>query len=135
MLTVISRLACATLAAVWLAIGVRRPRGASDAVEVDRSPVDLVVTPDDAWLITVNQTSSTLSLVDIERGAVCRRIALRTASGQLGPRPRWPATRGDRHLVGHARPVRPLGGQIDARRRRSSLVFIPWASPSRPTAK
>ena len=29
----------------------------------DRSPVDLVLSPDGEWLITANQTSHTLSLV------------------------------------------------------------------------
>jgi YVTN family beta-propeller protein len=37
---------------------------------VDRSPVDLVLTPDERLLITANQTSSTLSLVDVATGRV-----------------------------------------------------------------
>ena len=32
------------------------------AAEPDRSPVDLVLTPDEAWLLTANQTSDTVSL-------------------------------------------------------------------------
>lgn len=67
-----SRLACAALAAICLA-----PTGhafAASDVEVDRSPVDLVVTADDRWLITVNQTSSTISLVDIEQGTVAAEL-------------------------------------------------------------
>jgi len=38
--------------------------------EVDRSPVDLVLTPDEQYLITANQTSGTLSLVDVAAGRV-----------------------------------------------------------------
>src|SRR5271154_6063502 len=40
------------------------------AVESDRSPVDLILAPDGSWLATVNQTSGTVSLVDIASGKV-----------------------------------------------------------------
>ena len=40
------------------------------AGEVDRSPVDLVLSPDEAWLVTVNQTSDSISVVDVARRAV-----------------------------------------------------------------
>src|SRR5688500_1745775 len=33
------------------------------AAEPDRSPVDLVLGPDDAWLATINQTADSVSLV------------------------------------------------------------------------
>jgi DNA-binding beta-propeller fold protein YncE len=38
--------------------------------EVDRSPVDLVLAPDDSWLVTANQTSDTVSLVRTVDGEV-----------------------------------------------------------------
>lgn len=41
----------------------------------DRSPVDLALTPDEAWLITVNQTSDTVSLVNIAEAAVADEVA------------------------------------------------------------
>ena len=40
------------------------------AAEVDRSPVDLVLTPDEQYLITANQTSASLSMVHIASGRV-----------------------------------------------------------------
>lgn len=40
------------------------------AAEPDRSPVDLVLGPDDAWLVTVNQTADTVSLVRTSDGKV-----------------------------------------------------------------
>jgi YVTN family beta-propeller protein len=44
------------------------------AAEVDRSPVDLVVSPDEAWLVTVNQTSDSVSLVDVAQGKVVAEL-------------------------------------------------------------
>lgn len=86
MLTVISRLACATLVAICLAT-TSLAFATSDTIEIDRSPVDLVLTPDDRWLITVNQTSNTISLVDVERGAVAAELPCgrHPASLALGP--------------------------------------------------
>lgn len=43
--------------------------------EIDRSPVDLVLTPDGKWLLTANQTSSTVSLVNIKSGKVVAEVA------------------------------------------------------------
>lgn len=40
------------------------------AAEIDRSPVDLVLSPDNAWLVTVNQTADSISLVDVAQGEV-----------------------------------------------------------------
>ncbi len=40
------------------------------AVERDRSPVDLVLGPDDSWLVTVNQTSDSVSLVRTSDGHI-----------------------------------------------------------------
>src|SRR5487761_1092562 len=43
--------------------------------EVDRSPVDLALSPDEAWLITVNQTSDSVSLVDVAEGKVVGELS------------------------------------------------------------
>ncbi len=40
------------------------------ANQPDRSPVDLVLTPDEQWLVTANQTSDTVSLVQVATGKV-----------------------------------------------------------------
>ncbi len=46
-------------------------RAATEGVPtIDRSPVALALTPDEKWLVTANQTSGTVSLVDVEAGAV-----------------------------------------------------------------
>jgi YVTN family beta-propeller protein len=45
------------------------------AAEKDRSPVDLVLGPNDAWLATVNQTSDSVSLVRVSDGAVIDEAA------------------------------------------------------------
>jgi len=41
---------------------------------IDRSPVDLVLTPDEQWLVTANQTSSTISLVRVDTGEVAHEV-------------------------------------------------------------
>lgn len=46
-----------------------------DAIALDRSPVDLVLTANGRWLITCNQTSSSLSLIDTKTGAVVDEVA------------------------------------------------------------
>lgn len=42
--------------------------------EIDRSPVDLVISPDNDWLITVNQTSDSISLVDVVQQTVVAEL-------------------------------------------------------------
>jgi YVTN family beta-propeller protein len=42
---------------------------------VDRSPVDLVITPDEKYLLTANQTSHSISLVRVGDGTVVAEIA------------------------------------------------------------
>src|SRR5262245_28326374 len=49
--------------------------GTVPADEQDRSPVDLALLADDARLITVNQTSDTVSLVDAASGKVLHEVA------------------------------------------------------------
>ncbi|HVX15214.1 MAG TPA: cytochrome c peroxidase [Pirellulales bacterium] len=44
------------------------------AGEVDRSPVDLVLSPDETWLITVNQTADSVSVVDIAKQTVAAEV-------------------------------------------------------------
>ncbi len=44
------------------------------AADVDRSPVDLVLTPDERYLITVNQTSASLSLIEVATGRVVQEV-------------------------------------------------------------
>ncbi len=43
--------------------------------QLDRSPVDLVLTPDEKWLLTANQTSDSVSLVRLSDGSIVREIA------------------------------------------------------------
>jgi YVTN family beta-propeller protein len=45
-------------------------RGAGAAAALDRSPVDLVLTPDETRLLTANQTSGSVTLVDLASGKV-----------------------------------------------------------------
>ena len=42
----------------------------------DRSPVDLVVAPDESWLVTVNQTAGSASLVRLSDGQVLSEVAV-----------------------------------------------------------
>lgn len=42
--------------------------------EIDRSPVDLAISPDERWLVTANQTAGTVSLIDIELAEVADEI-------------------------------------------------------------
>src|SRR5262245_50340919 len=51
-----------------------------EAAELDRSPVDCVLTPDERWLISANQTSGTVSVVDLKSGYVASEVP-------CGPRP------------------------------------------------
>jgi len=46
------------------------------AAEVDRSPVDLALAPDESWLVTINQSSNTASLVRTSDGKVLYELAI-----------------------------------------------------------
>lgn len=46
------------------------------AAEVDRSPVDLVLAPDESWLVTINQTADTASLVRTSDGKVLHELSV-----------------------------------------------------------
>ena len=50
------------------------PQSKAAGAEVDRSPVDLLLTPDEKWLLTANQTSSSVSLVRVADGVVVDEI-------------------------------------------------------------
>ena len=80
-------LACATVALVLLFVAAapnspsaerdtRRAGsgGAAALPQVDRSPVDLVIGGDGTWLVTVNQTSATASLVRTSDGSVLDEV-------------------------------------------------------------
>jgi YVTN family beta-propeller protein len=64
------------LCAFAFVLAVFAAASASFATEVDRSPVDLVLGPSDAWLVTVNQTADTASLVRTSDGKVLDEIAV-----------------------------------------------------------
>src|SRR5205823_5066067 len=51
-------------------------QAAAVAEEPNRSPVDLVLGPNDAWLATVNQTSDTISLVRTSDGKVLDEVTV-----------------------------------------------------------
>lgn len=46
------------------------------AAEVDRSPVDLVLGPDESWLVTINQTADSASLVRASDGKVLHELVV-----------------------------------------------------------
>ena len=56
--------------------GVTTSSGPVSAEAPNRSPVDLVLSPDENWLVTANQTSHTLSLVDVAAGSVIDELAV-----------------------------------------------------------
>jgi YVTN family beta-propeller protein len=73
----IARVACAMV--VFLILGdagdgrsqeAESQPGATISPHFDRSPVDLVLGPDESWLVVANQTASTVSLVRVADGRV-----------------------------------------------------------------
>jgi YVTN family beta-propeller protein len=65
------------LPAALLGGAIALGRAATDQkprVEPDRSPVDLVLTADEKWLLTANQTAHTVSLVDTAAGKVVAEV-------------------------------------------------------------
>lgn len=61
-------------AAGWFALS-RPVATAAPAADVDRSPADVVLTPDEKYLLTANQTAGTVSLVDVAAGRVLSEVA------------------------------------------------------------
>ncbi len=47
---------------------------AAEAVQRDRSPVDLVLTADEQWLFTANQTSDTVSMIQVASGKLVAEV-------------------------------------------------------------
>jgi YVTN family beta-propeller protein len=77
--SIVALAACGAICA-----SVSGPRGTATAdaqdtaaeprVEVDRSPVDVVLSADEKWAVTANETSATVSLVDLENAGVVREV-------------------------------------------------------------
>jgi len=72
----------------------RSPAAKPEAAKRDsnRSPVDLVLSADEVWLVTANQTADTISLVEVSSGRTAREIA-------CGAHPSALASHGDTLLV------------------------------------
>ena len=72
-------LACTGVLAVLACLYLRSDSAGQTAPAkepgADRSPVDLILSPDGSWMATVNQTSSSVSLVDIASGKVLAETA------------------------------------------------------------
>lgn len=67
-------LTCGTCALLWAADRRTPAPVAGERGDVDRSPVDLVLTADERWLVTVNQTAGTVSLVDVAAAQVVAEL-------------------------------------------------------------
>jgi len=50
------------------------PAATVPAEDVDPSPVDFALAPDESWMVVANQTSNTLSLVDLTTGQVLHEV-------------------------------------------------------------
>src|SRR5579871_229072 len=71
-----SLLGLALLCASAIGIGVAVPDSEREPAQVvDRSPVDVVLTPDEQNVLTANQTSGTISLVRCDSGKVVCEVA------------------------------------------------------------
>ncbi|MGF1582641.1 MAG: beta-propeller fold lactonase family protein [Gemmataceae bacterium] len=68
----------AVLAVVWMAVPHQSQSASTKStppkVEVDRSPVDVILTADEKYLFTANQTSHTISVVDVKSGKVLQEV-------------------------------------------------------------
>lgn len=66
------------LTAMFLCVITQSPRAADTpkpgSADRDRSPVDVILTPDEKWLLTANQTSGTVSLVNVETAQVTSEV-------------------------------------------------------------
>jgi DNA-binding beta-propeller fold protein YncE len=68
-------LVCLALEVLWHRPGLPELRArAAPAADVDRSPVDLVLTPDEKWLLTANQTAGSVSLVRLADAQVVAEV-------------------------------------------------------------
>ncbi len=82
---------CLLLGLVWACCCGHAPQVAQAAPEEtaqpDRSPVDLVITADNRWLITANETANTISLVDLSSGVVVAEAACGEKPAQVALTP------------------------------------------------
>ena len=62
--------------APWCALALLSFAATVIAADVDRSPVDLVLAADETWLVTINQTADTASLVRTSDGKVLHELAI-----------------------------------------------------------
>ncbi len=65
---------CCVIVGFVLAEPAKSPYSGHPADVPDRSPVDLVLTPDGKWLLVVNQSSDSLSLVRVADGRVVSEV-------------------------------------------------------------
>ena len=54
---------------------IERERRLNAASELDRSPVDIALSPDGKWLVTANQIANTVSLLDTHTASVVAEAA------------------------------------------------------------
>src|SRR5262245_14005301 len=71
-----TRLGAFALKSVALALAAVLVYESALSAEPDRSPVDLVLGPDESWLVTVNQTADSVSLVRTSDGKVLDEAAV-----------------------------------------------------------
>ncbi len=57
------------------AIAVESQPGGEIPAAIDRSPVDLAISPDGRWIVTANETSDSLSLIEVAGGRVVDEVA------------------------------------------------------------
>jgi hypothetical protein len=62
--------------APWCLLALLSFAASAKAAEVDRSPVDLVLAADESWLVTINQTADTASVVRTSDGKVLHELAI-----------------------------------------------------------
>ena len=91
------------------------------ANEIDRSPIDLVLGPKDAWLVTANQTSDSLSLVDIEQGRVLSEVSCGDRPAGLALSPDGARLVASSSLSGELRIFEVTSGPAI---RQSSVIFL-----------
>src|SRR5947207_2814928 len=68
--------ASASIGATSIVLALLVPLSGLTAKERDRSPVDLVLGPNEVWLATVNQTSDSVSLVRASDGKVLNEVSV-----------------------------------------------------------
>ncbi len=105
------------------------------ADEPNRSPVDLVLGPNDAWLVTVNQTSDTVSLVRTSDGHVLDEAAVGHHPVGIALAPDGKTLLVSGHYSGEVTLLEVSGDKLRKARRRSTSAISRTASPSRRTER